>query len=532
MFCHRLPPQFPTRVMRFLLVPVVALVLYAIPCGAGTIETDTRFDSLVDRGMDRMFRLDFDAADAALDSVVRLYPDHPAGYLLKGSLLCSEILLGYASMSDAEARFKSMCSKTVEKAQKSLDRGEAEAENLFFVGGAFALLARYDLAKGSWVGAVYNGKQSKSYLEAAVEADPKLFDAYMGIGLYNYYAAVLPDVVDALASFFGLGGNKSLGIEQVKLSVSRGKYSKGEAELFLGDILVEEGNFEGGFEIYQRYVKRFPENAFFAVQLGVIQMKMDDHYAARKTLGDALVLARQGISFSAMLAAYYLGRSAESFNQHEAARDYYLMCLEEVGRYELFENFNGWVEPAALYQLGEMYEYLGDRANAVQCYQGVVAHRFVNKSLRKSAKDRLAHPIAEIEKEINIAVNLQEVGQTDSGLVRLQNIRSRLESGTPAGEQKRLAYVCYHIGKGHLRLNNYTTAIELFEVASHYYEEYAEKKRYSWMPPHIHYRKASAFLNLNQKHQALKEYQQALSFDDYYAEMRLRFKAGREMNGL
>ncbi|MBI3287951.1 MAG: hypothetical protein HYZ74_00350, partial [Elusimicrobia bacterium] len=40
----------------------------------------------------------------------------------------------------------------------------------------------------SWISAARLGLKGYRYLQRAVEAEPELYDAYLGLGIYEYYA--------------------------------------------------------------------------------------------------------------------------------------------------------------------------------------------------------------------------------------------------------------------------------------------------------------------------------------------------------
>src|SRR5262249_6764842 len=64
------------------------------------------------------------------------------------------------------------------------------AEVWFYVGGAYGARAEWRVLRGERLGAARDGKRIKESLEQALALDPRMQEAYFGIGLYHYYADV------------------------------------------------------------------------------------------------------------------------------------------------------------------------------------------------------------------------------------------------------------------------------------------------------------------------------------------------------
>ena len=69
------------------------------------------------------------------------------------------------------------------------------------------------------------------------------YDAYLGLGIYNYLADVLPKFVKVLSFILGINGDKELGLKQIRLAHEKGVFTKTEALFFLGAIYFLPPNF-------------------------------------------------------------------------------------------------------------------------------------------------------------------------------------------------------------------------------------------------------------------------------------------------
>ena len=66
--------------------------------------------------------------------------------------------------------------------------------------------------------AFWKGKKGYKMLKKIVEKDQEYHDAYLGLGIYNYFSAIMPKFVKALSFLLGGStGDKDEGIRQLEL---------------------------------------------------------------------------------------------------------------------------------------------------------------------------------------------------------------------------------------------------------------------------------------------------------------------------
>ncbi|PYR33820.1 MAG: hypothetical protein DMF93_24490, partial [Acidobacteria bacterium] len=112
-------------------------------------------------------------------------------------------------------------------------RGEA----WFYLAAARAPRVNRLVLRGERLAAAREGKQIKDALERALAIDPSLDDAYFGIGLYHYYAAVAPMYAKLLRWLLALpGGDRARGLEEMTRARDRGAILRGEADFQLQQI--------------------------------------------------------------------------------------------------------------------------------------------------------------------------------------------------------------------------------------------------------------------------------------------------------
>ena len=97
-----------------------------------------------------------------------------------------------------------------------------------------------------------------------MEEAPDLEDAYLGLGIYHYYADVLPGVLKVLAPLVGMNGDRERGLAEIRRAVRGGDLVGVEGRFFLAEIYatLEEDHWTAyGYSRGLR--EEFPEHDLF-----------------------------------------------------------------------------------------------------------------------------------------------------------------------------------------------------------------------------------------------------------------------------
>jgi tetratricopeptide (TPR) repeat protein len=123
--------------------------------------------------------------------------------------------------------------------------------------------------------AVYYGKKARSILSGLVEENPDLYDAYYGVGLYNYSAASVPTALDLLLGVFGIGRDKKLGMYQLNLAAEHGTWTRVEVSVVLSQLhFYYENNYDEAIKVLLPLVNQFPSNPVFQKYLAMSYFKL------------------------------------------------------------------------------------------------------------------------------------------------------------------------------------------------------------------------------------------------------------------
>ncbi|MGD9159620.1 MAG: hypothetical protein PVG39_14500, partial [Desulfobacteraceae bacterium] len=156
--------------------------------------------------------------------------------------------------------------------------------------------------------------------------DPDYYDAYVGLGMYDYYLSFLPKIVRTL-SFLGAYGDREKGLEEIILTSSKGSnYIKcGEytqAETILNDLLESELN------------KNPPNNTFIAdicFNTGIAEYELKKYQDPIQTFGKVLASNDVNKDWVKPWSHYYLGNSYSDIGETEKAQHEYDIAYKHEG---------------------------------------------------------------------------------------------------------------------------------------------------------------------------------------------------------
>lgn len=369
---------------------IVLLVLGAIITSArAQVTTDTLYEAAIQRGVANVYNLEFEKAEAEFATLVRLQPRHPAGQFFRAMVLWWKIVLDIDNRQYDDEYFATL-DTVVEMCDSILEQNETDVNAMFFKGGAIGFEGRLRFHRDDWLAAANAGRKALPLVQRAIALDPKNYDIYLGTGMYDYYAEVIPNeypVVKPLLLFIP-PGDKKRGLQELTLAAERGRYAAIETSYFLMQIYYTyERDYAQALKLAQGLHGRFPGNVVFHRYVGRCHVVMGNYQRAEETFGDILTKVRRGDrGYSTPVereAEYYLGMSAlQTGNPAEALK--HLYRCDELSRTLDSREASGFMTMANL-KIGMVYDLEGRREDAINQYKKVLS--------MKSFKD--AHAQAE-----------------------------------------------------------------------------------------------------------------------------------------
>jgi tetratricopeptide (TPR) repeat protein len=268
-------------------------------------------------------------------------------------------------------------------------REPKRAEAWFYLGGAYGTRVLLRGRRGEYLAAARDGKRIHDSLRLAISLDPSIGDAYFGLGLYHYYAAIAPRAARILRMLMFLpGGDRAGGLEEMEQTRSKGLLLRGEADYQLHLIyLWYERQHTTALRLIESLHTRYPTNPVFSLRLADVQGNyLRDHQAALHTYRSMLDAARAGrLAMPAMSEVHArLGMAQEMAalcNSGGAVEELNaVIALAPAAPYGALAR--------AYYQLGLVYDRAGRRADATAAYERAIAANPRDDRLRLRGKIR------------------------------------------------------------------------------------------------------------------------------------------------
>ena len=265
--------------------------------------------------------------------------------------------------------FSTLVDRAIHSTEAWAERAPTSAEAWFYMGGAYAARVQWRVLRDQKLSAARDGKRILQALEESIRLDPTLDDAYFGMGMYKYYADVAPAAARMLRFLLLLpGGDRKVGLEQMRRARARGRLLQGEADYQLSIVyLWYENQTPGAINLLQALNEQYPGNPLFLAQIAHIQdAYQHDITASLATWRTLLAAAREQRANLPMLAETQarlgIARMLEDLHQ----TDHAIEQLQEVIERRPDAPFGSLA--LAYLKLGEAHDRLGERTRAVEAY--------------------------------------------------------------------------------------------------------------------------------------------------------------------
>jgi hypothetical protein len=376
----------------------VCTALVLIILASGKIHSqwldDPTIDQRVQHGINQIYNFEFDKAEATFTEVINLRPDHPVGFFFRAMIQWERIITNFDDESQDEKLYE-LLDVVIDMCEKRLDENPKDVTAMFFKGGAIGFRGRLRANRGKWLGAANDGIVALPLVRKAFELEPNNYDVLLGIGIYNYYAAVIPDkypIVKPVMLFFPSGDRKK-GLEQLKQASLHAKYAKVESMYFLmQNYSSYEKDYVNALDLARTLYSNYPNNSLFHRYLGrclissgyvgeanEIFIEIFKRYS-RKQIGYDLYDIRE--------ASYYIGNFEFSAGRLDSALHNLYKCDETCRKLDKDEP-SGFMVLANLI-IGKIYDLQNKRQYAIRQYKKVLAikeydnsHKEANKYIEK-----------------------------------------------------------------------------------------------------------------------------------------------------
>ena len=376
--------------LKFIKLKIILLFLFCL--SNVNYSQNVKFDSLVTAGINSIYNIKFDEAESTFSKLEITYPKHPASRFFKAMIIWWKIMLDQDNEKYDEL-FEDRLEEVIDFCDNILDENDENIDALFFKGGALGFRGRLYSVRKEWFDAALDGKDALPLVYQAYNIDPTNEDVKLGFGIYNYYAAAIPEKYPFIkpAMIFFPSGDKEKGIEQLEVAAKKAKYAAIESQFFLMNLYYQFENEYNKALIYNEILhNRFPDNPIFHKYMGRIYIKKGNYTEAskyfleikdkceKKLLGYNDLLLRE--------STYYLGVNYMSKNNIKSAQESFEKCVEISSKLDEKDDEESGFQVNGYMYLGKMASNTGDNKLAKKYFQKVLEMRDYSNSHEKVKK--------------------------------------------------------------------------------------------------------------------------------------------------
>lgn len=217
--------------------------------------------AMVMQAQEEVLKPDFERARQLCGEAEKLAPEHPLPLMMNVGVRLYEIQESMeAGVADKKtyAEFYKKIEQLITMAELRETAYPLSPDPKMHLGAAYGCRGLVKLHQHKYLGSYRDGKKGVEYLQKAVALDSTRYDAYMGLGQFEYYCARLNGLLQFMLD---LQGDEKKGIEKLQLCESKGTYAAWPARSFLVKVLSYDRRDWARLEPYlERVFKSFPRN--------------------------------------------------------------------------------------------------------------------------------------------------------------------------------------------------------------------------------------------------------------------------------
>ncbi len=247
----------------------------------------------LDAGFHLLYELKPEEARQQFESWQKSHPEDPLGYASEAAaflfeecyrqgVLTSEFFLddkrflGKIPLKpDPELRsgFFAADQRAQDLAQLRLKTDPQDPNALFAMTLSLGMQANYaSLIDKRQLDSLKKIREADRYAKKLLVVAPDAADAYLGLGMANYFIGSLPGAKKFFLSLAGIHGDKKAGVQQLEIAADHGHYLRPFAKILLALAALRENDPGVARTQLDELVKEFPENPLFASELAKLKI--------------------------------------------------------------------------------------------------------------------------------------------------------------------------------------------------------------------------------------------------------------------
>ena len=261
-------------IFSYLFLFIISCILLCNYSNAETLSSHNPQKSLlvekIRLAMDLSYQMNIERSESVFDEAISEWPDDPEPYLFKGGLYLNMFQNLNNKTEEEVYKLKDQIlylnNKAIEISRKRTKESLGYESAQYCIGGATGNIGRFYILNGQMWKAFWKGKKGYKMMKKIVDKDQEYHDAYLGLGIYNYFSAIMPKFVKALSFLLGgTTGDKDNGIRQLELVRDNSSLLSVEARKILLRTYQGEEDWDAFYLNSKWLAEHYPENVYFQV---------------------------------------------------------------------------------------------------------------------------------------------------------------------------------------------------------------------------------------------------------------------------
>ncbi len=468
----------------------------------------------IDRGIDALYSMNLDLAESIFDAIIAEHPKDPTGYFFRSNIYLWRYLFN-KSNSDFN-RFIAASEQTIDVGEDFLDDEPDDSFARALVGGSYGFRALANANAENFLTASWEVRQCYKYLGQTLKKDPRQFEAYLGMGIFQFVIGALPSAAQTVMNLVGLDGNTEKGIRLLEVAAERSLFARNDAKFILALLYVYfKGDYDKGVHIFKQLLERYPNNVPALYAMGNIEGQLRKMENAIAYFDRILNLADSNFSYFTTYAHFRRGEAYFRLNNFKEA----LRGMQQFVK----GTKDKTLRATAYLRMGESYEFLGDRENAVKAYERAAKLPPVTPEdgyARRKAAEFAEQAIDEAQQILIQGANDVETHRFEQGQQKLMPLVARQDYS-----REIRAEAHYYIGEAQRQRRQYDEAIlsylKVIEL---------QPERENWFIPWANFRLSQCYAENGDEKLARTYLDRSKVYSDYDFEEWLQFQIDRDLN--
>ena len=485
-------------------IPIIFILFFFVSVYANAQDFD-KVHKLITEGLNSVFEIDFPAALAKFQEAKSVAPNDLRGPFFESTVYFWRTMFT-KNRGDYE-QFLNLSDNLIKKCEDINDKNENDLDAQFYKGWSYTLRAVivYTIDR-KMLQAATDAKDGNKALIFVVEKNPNYYDAYLGLGVFNYMSSMIPKKLQWLTSILGFSGDRETGRKQLLTASEKGTYTNTEAKFYLTLLSWREENYTDAEDYATKLKEAHPNSPAIWMLWGLLLTQQDKMTDAINAYEKALTLNKDKQSDMVFKTAYgALGNAYFRTNQFDKASEYGKKYMAYATKDDNVNN--------RLYSIGVSLELLGKRNEALEYYKQAKSdfkedNEWEKYWLRK-LNERISKPLTQVDSLLIAAENNRSAGDYQESQANYEKIK--VLSSASGSNDDITVQINYGMGQVYFKQKEYNKAIELFKMNFNLNPP-AEK----WLVPDSYFQIGRCLLALGKKSEAEDYFDKALAIDYDY----------------